>query len=379
MSEINLLYIVEGGHVGGAEQILLTIIKAIDKAQYKVTVCLLRSSDVLEDELKGLGIPVFVLNFAGKWDIVSIFRLAGFMRQEKIDIVHSSLYISNTYGRIAAILARVPIIITWMHGLVSSIRVPNRQHKIDKILARFTDCIVACSEIVKESIIDKESIPAYKIRVVHNCVDLAQFDASFDASMIRRQLGIGMDEILIGNVAALDNEQKGQEYLIKAMPEIIKIYPKAKLLLVGEGPSKTFIVQLADSLNITDKVILTGFRRDIPEIMNALDIYVSPSSCEALSISILEAMASKKPVVATHVGDTPALVIENETGYMVPPKDANSIASVVISMLANREKMRQMGKAGFKRVKARFTSELIIKEIEALYKEFLWKIHPRFQ
>lgn len=379
MSKIDLLYIIEGGHFGGAEQTLLTVISTIDKTQYKISVCLLKPSDVLENELRELDIPVFVLDMAVKWDIFSIFKLMRFMRREKINIVHTSLYASNTFGRIAAILARIPIIIAWEHGEVLR-QNQFRHYKIDKILANFTDAIVACSKICKEALIINEHIPSGKIRVIYNCVDLDKFNITSDIAVIKKQLGVSPDDILIGTVATLSNEKKGQAYSIKAMPEIIKIYPNIKLLLVGsDGSSKLDLMQLADRLNIKDKIIFTGFRRDIPQIMKAIDIYVCTSNSEALGISIIEAMAYKKPVVATRVGGITEVVIDNQTGYLVAPKDINSIAQGVISLLANREKMRQMGEAGFERVKTHFSLEIIKKEMESLYKELLWKKHLKFQ
>lgn len=376
MSKVNILYIIEGGFPGGAELNLLTVIREIDKTRYQIRVCLFKPSVILEEELRELGVPVFILNFVIKYDIFSILRLSRFMLQEQIDIVHTSLYVSNTFGRIAAILARVPIIIAWEHG--ETAKQPSRHCKINRILARFTNCIIACSKAVKEKIIAIEGIPGYKIRVIYNCVDLDKFNPLVDTSAIKSQLGIKSDEILIGSVGRLD-KVKGQEYLIEAMPQIIKVYPKIKLLLVGKGSLESYLVSTISYLNIKDRVILTGYRRDIPKIMNALDIYICPSLNESLGVSIIEAMSLKKPVIATRVYGIPEVVVENQTGYLIPPKDIDSIVKFVINLLADPEKMRQMGEAGFERVKARFSSGLIIKEIEALYKELLCKIHRKYQ
>lgn len=390
LSKVNLLYIIDGiQSFGGAEQNLLTIISAINRTKYNIKCCLLQPADVLEDEFRKLNVPVFILNSPGKWDIIALIRLIRFIHREKINIVHTSLYISNTFGRIAAILARpvrslisngarVPIIISWEHGEILGEQ-PARHYIVDRILARFTDCITACSKASKEKIIEKENIPASKIRVIYNCVDLAKFNASTTTATIREQSGIKPDEILIGTVAHLMDEKKGQGYLIKAMPQIIKVYPKARLLLVGEGPSKSDFIQMTKSLGIEDKVIFTGFRRDIPEIMSALDLYVCSSPYEGFSVSIIEAMSLKKVVVSTNFGGSPEEIIHNQTGYLVPPKDIDALASAVINLLADREKMRRMGMAGFKRVKEEFSTEVIVKKIEALYEELLWKIHPKSQ
>lgn len=376
---INLLYIIEGGqHAGGAEQNLLTLIKVMDKTQYKIKICLLKQSDILEDAFKKLDIQFFVLNTAGRWDIFSCVKLAWFMLREKIKIAHSCLYVSNTVGRMAAILTGVPIIIAWEQGQILG-QPSARHYKIDGILAKFSDCIVACSKACKEAIIKKEGIPSGKIRVIYNCVDLDKFNALSDSSASRKRLGIGPDEILIGNISSLNNKIKGQEHIIRAMPQIVRAYPKTKLILVGEGRSKSDFVDIIKSLNIEDKVIFTGFRSDISEIANALDLYVCSSNWEGLGISMLEVMSFKKPVIATRVGGIPEVVTEGRTGFLVPPKDADSIAQAVISLLADRERMRQMGEAGYERVKSNFSSEIIIKEIEGLYKELSCKILPEYQ
>jgi len=376
LSGVNLLYVIEGGrNFGGAEQVLLTTLGAIDKTQYKIFVCLLIPSAILEEKLRDLGVSFFILDMASKWDIFSVIRLSRFMRKEKIGIVHCLLYASHTFGRIAAILARVPVILAWEEGEIFG-QVPIRHIWVDRILSRFTDGIVSCSDAAKEEIIRKEAIPEYKIRVIRNAVDLDKFNTSRDTATIRSQLGIGKDEILIGTVASLSNKIKGQEYLIRAMPQIINVYPQTKLLLVGEGPSRADFLQITETLNISDKVIFTGFRKDIPDIMNALDIYVCSSILEGLGLSILEAMSFKKPVIATRVGGTPELVIHGQTGFLVPSKDANSLAQATIKLLADRGKMQQMGRLGFERVRAVFSVNSFIKEMESLYKEFLWKIHP---
>lgn len=375
---INLLYIIEGGKAGGAEQDLLTVIEALDKTHYKVIVCLLKPSAILEEELKSLGIHIFILHMRGKWDMVSILQLAWFMRWEKIHIVHTSLYTSNTFGRIAAILARVPVIMAWEQGQILG-EVPLRHCKADKVLSQWSDCIVACCQAAKEAIMKKEGIPAEKIRVIYNCVNVAKFTAAVPAAAIRSEFGIGEDDIMIGNVATLANEIKGQEYLIRAMPRIVDVFPKARLLLVGEGPSKEYFLELIKSLHLQGRVIVAGFRKDVPALVNIFDLYVCSSLREALSIAVLEAMALKKPVIATRVGGLLELVVENQTGHFVPAQDAESIAQAAIALLGNRQKMRQMGEAGFERARTKFTSDLIVKEMEALYQELSCKIHQRSQ
>ena len=208
---------------------------------------------------------------------------------------------------------------------------------------------------------------------------MAKFTTPTRARAIRNEFGIDKDDVLSGNVATLTNEIKGQEYLIRAMPHIIKVFPTARLLLIGDGPSESYFVEIIKSLNFRERVILTGFRKDIPELVNILDLYVHPSLTEGLSIAVIEAMFLKKPVIATRVDGLPEVVVENQTGYLVPSKDAESIAKAVIDLLGNREKMRQMGEAGFKRAEAKFTPDVIVKELEALYRGLSCKIHPKSQ
>ena len=377
MSNINLLYILEGGRPSGAENNMLTVIRAIDKSQFKVNVCLLGPSPILESEFKHLGIPFYILNTKGKYDLTAYIKLIRLIQREKISIVHTILYTSNTFGRIAALLAGVPVIIGWEHGEIFE-PTPVGHYRIDWILAKITDCVVTPSKATKEELIKKEGIPAYKIRVIYNGIDLAEFNGSSSNALTRKQLGIEADEILIGSVANFE-ERKRHKYIITAMPKIIKVCPKIKLLLVGEGPLRQYISEMVDNLGIKDKVIFAGFRIDISVIMNAIDIYVCSSDREAFGLAVLEAMALKKPVVSTNVCGMPEMVIDGQTGYLVPPHDVDSIAEAVISLLANKEKMRQMGEAGFERIKTCFSSEILAKEIEALYKELLWKKHPKFQ
>jgi glycosyltransferase involved in cell wall biosynthesis len=380
MSKVNLLYIIEGGPIGGAERNLLTVIGALDKTRYNIKVCLLNPSVILERELKELSVSFSILEPNSKFSPFSIPKLIRLIRREKIDIAHTCLHASNTFGRIAAILARVPIIIAWEQGEILDSVQPARHYLMDRILARLSDTIVSCSQTCKDEIIRKEGIAANKIRVIYNCIDLSRFSSTKDPSGIRRELGIGQDDILLGTVATLDDEKKGQGYAIMALPQIARNFPNAKLLLVGrDGSSKSRFMQIAESFNVKDRVIFTGFRQDIPDIINALDIYVCPSLREGISLSLLEAMAFRKAIVSTNAYGNAEIVVNEQTGYLVVSKDQDSIARAVIDMLSDKEKMRSMGIEGYQRVKKYFSSDVVIKQIDDLYQELLCKKHLKQQ
>jgi len=178
-------------------------------------------------------------------------------------------------------------------------------------------------------------------------------------------------EQVVGTVSSL-TPHKGHTYLIEAASKVLEVFPSTQFLLVGDGRMREELEKKAKNLNLTPSIKFLGTRKDIPEILAAIDIFVlTSSSREGLGISILEAMAAEKPVVATAIGGIPEVVIDGETGILVPPKNTDDIAGAIIELLKNPGKANTMGQKGAQRVKEKFTTQHMLVDIEELYESSL--------
>lgn len=368
MKRFNLLYVIEGGpYWGGAEEMLLNVLKSIDRDVYSVEVCCLVGGHIA-DTLRTADVPVTVLNMRNKWDFHAVWKLVSMLKRNNIHIIHTSLYASNAFGRMASIMARTPVTIAWEHD-TAHVK-PARHVLVDRFLGKFTDFITVPSEAIRQSIIERENISGEKIGVIHNFVDMARFSISVDSNSKRTELGLEQEDIVIGCVGSL-SEHKGQRHLVDAAPRVIDSFPKAKFLLVGEGPLRSELEEKIKSMDLNGKVVLSGFRRGIPEIMGIMDLYVQPSLREAFGISIIEAMAMGKPVVASRVGGIPEVVKDGETGVLVPPGDSKAISETIVKLLGDKGRALKMGRAGSERVRTHFTSEAAVGGLERLYEKFI--------
>ncbi|MBU0533654.1 MAG: glycosyltransferase [Candidatus Omnitrophica bacterium] len=367
MDKINILYLIATLDIGGAERQLVELVKRIDKKKFNPIVCCLTRGGPLEQELKETRVEYFILGKKFKFDFSVIFKLISILKQKNIHILHTWMFTSNSFGRMAGIVSQTPIMIAsercvdlWKNGL---------HLLIDKTLANFTDKIICVSEAVKNFYHNDAYIPLDKMITIYNGIKIDD-EVNIDKEKKKKEFGaIGKDNIVttVGRLAP----QKGIEYLLYAVPKILESMSKIKFLIVGEGTEKNKLKKLADKLNISRNIIFTGLRNDVNEILTITDIFVLPSIFEGLPNVIMEVMLSKKPVIATRIPGTDELVVDGETGILVPPKDAESLASAIINVLKNPAKAKEMGINGRKRVEKYFSIDKTVRKTEELYETLI--------
>jgi len=370
--KIHIMHVTFGLSMGGSENRLVNLINTSDSNIFNFSICCLTQSGIMATRLKRKDIKIFELHRKGKGYLLWL-RLALLFCKERIDIVHTHGW-SGFDGVIGAKLARVPIIIHSEHGKDIEDIYCIKKRKIwgRKLISCLVNQLVTVSEEIKDSLVKTVKIPTKKILTIYSGVDIQRFNIKIDKIKKKEEIGIKGKNLVIGTVGRLD-PIKDYNTLLYCAKEVLNEFPDLKFLFVGDGPVRRDLEKLATKLGLQEKVIFVGERMDIPELLNIMDIFVLPSLSEGLSNTILEAMASGLPVVATRVGGNPELIVDGETGFLVPPTDYQSLSKVIIQLLKDTSLTKRMGLAGQERVKKQFSLSKMVNSYEKLYKELIKK------
>jgi glycosyltransferase involved in cell wall biosynthesis len=345
MEKINILHIYQNSKIGGVQQQLLSLLKAYNRERFNPIFCCLGPKQEMGKEIEGIGIEFISLNKLryNRFSPGIVLELHRLMKIKQIHVVRTHRYRSNLYGRLAAFSSGVPVIIASVHENYRTDKRPNRRI-MNRILSKITDKIVAVSEDVKEDIIRYDRIDPSKLQVIPNGIDVERFNPEKNTSNIRKEFPLEEDDIVIGFIGRIV-PAKGLEYLLNALPYLKEEFKSIKLLIIGEGSLVEKLKEKAKKNNIFDNILFTGVRRDIPEILASIDIFVMPSTAEGLPNSLLEAMAMGKPVVATEVGGIPELIKNGRSGLLVPPKNPEALATAIRDLISNDQLAAKMGQA----------------------------------
>ena len=313
--------------------------------------------------------------------LVSLVQMYQFFKREKFDVIHTHTPVASFIGRLAAKMARTPLVINTVHGFYFHENMHPIPRRIiiglERLAGRFTDLTFSVSEEDVQSAVRERICPADRIIAIGNGVDLQEFDPALSEQArkrIREEFGLPPRAEVVGMVGRIVKE-KGFVEFVHSMPRVLEARPQTRFLMVGDAlPSdydsvKEQVVALVTSLRLTDNVVFTGIRLDMPEVLSAMDVLVLPSYREGMPLVVLEAMAMAKPVVATRIRGCREVVVDGETGLLVPPRDVTALADAIVRLLSDKELARRMGVAGRKRVEQRFDRNKIIKnQLDALAK-----------
>lgn len=366
---MNIVFVHSALPVGGAEILRKFVADEVKKRSISFNICLISGAGIIAVDLEKAGVTVDYLNCNKSiYRPSATLRLAKYLKLQQCDIVQSSQFNSNFHTRIAAKLAGVPCVICEEHGIY---RWKDWWHRLaDKFLANWCDKIIAVSQAVKDFNVHEIGIPADKIEVLHNCLDTdhSHFTKSRDES--RAEFGLAADEFVIGHVGTLRKE-KAHDILLQAFARFRSQRKGAKLLLVGNGPLKSRIVQQVDSLGLNDAVIFAGSRSDVPDVLKAMDLFVFPSRNEALGIALLEAMYSGLPVIAARTGGIPEIVKDGETGVLVESENIESLTQAMLRLAGDQGLCARLGKAAHKYVADHHSPKAYVDRLLALHAEIL--------
>ncbi len=374
MSKIKLLLFCGSLNIGGTERNVVNIAKQIDRSRFDVHVYPYYYGGQLEDELRLHNVPYTI---GGLSDYVRNIKVhlefIRFIKREKPDIIHCfnypTIYIGTLLGRLAGISKVIVAIQAWDTWKSKS------QILLDKMLRPFVDLYIADSEGAKRFAIGQQNLNPDKVLTLYDGVDMANLQNSKDVATLRNKLGIANNYPIVGVVARLQDEHKGQSFFIKAIPLILKEFPNTNFLIVGDGKDRGYLEGLSKEIGVKDKVIFDGFRIDLANILSIIDILVIPSvQWESITKTMLEAMAMARPVVATRIGDVEEIIEAGINGLLIPPKSPEEIAKAVKHLLLDRAFAERLGERAAETILAKnLTLEKSIELLEQIYISMLSK------
>jgi glycosyltransferase involved in cell wall biosynthesis len=367
--KITVLFIIKPERGAGAEMVLVEAATRLNPDHFRV-ICGLLTPDTAQIIPTHLPTVNFRMPGLNGWVWLRFFfQLCWVIYRQRVDLIHVNSYIPGNYARLAAALMQVPMVIDHWHGFT---RFNRKRRLICRALARFTDLSLAVSQGVKDYLLKEIGLDPGKIRVVPNGVDIAAIDAARPGAEVRRELGLPDTLPVIGLVGRMDHWGKGHKELFTAMAQLQERYP-CHALIVGGGRREDEVKQMAENLGIAGQVHFLGSRRDVFDLLQAMDIFVLPSYSEGLSLALLEAMAAGLPVIATAVGGNPEVVTDSITGLLIPPRNANALAEAMERLLANPAEAKDLGGNARRHVEANYSLEGLGREINEIYGELVEK------
>lgn len=368
--KINILQLVEGFGLGGAEMKLLELIKCMDPERFRTVVCSLGLGETISEEfekLRNYGVEVVEIPRKHRIDPGLIYRLVKLIKSRRIDVIMTTLFYADIMGPIIGKAGKVKAVFSWETISSPEWLIPRRLISY-RAAIRWCDKVISVSRATADFLIEKRGVHPDKIKIIPYGVNLEKYkDGSSNG--VRKKLGLSEKDKIIGMVGRL-RPQKGHVYLIDAAAEVVKKYPKVKFLLVGDGDLRSDLEKKVKQNRLIENFIFLGSRDDVPDLLKIMDIFTLPSLFEGLPNVILEAMASKKPIVATPVDGTKEAVINGETGILVPPKDPMSLSKALCDLLENPEKASNFGEKSRKRVEELFSLEKQVSSFENLYENY---------
>ena len=363
------MFVAPDMRVGGAQRHDARLLPRMDPAKITPSVVCINGEGEFFPTLTAAGIEATSLHLGGKRNAMRALReLVSIMRRTQPDVVVMRSYNAEILGRIAARIAGVKHTIMWMH-MIGDIKPRSWiRNTVDRGLARWTTAYFGSAEAQRPYLVDELGYPDDKIRIILYGVDPALFDTDTDRGVLT-EFGIPDDDPVVGILAVLRPEKDHVTFL-RAARIVIDQMPRARFLIIGDGPMRPALEKMCTDLGITSNVHFAGNRTDVAQMLRAIDVFtLTSTTVECLPFALLEAMASARPAVCTSVGGVPEMIKEGESGYLVPQKDPEQLASRLVSLLSDPQSARRMGRVGREYLEAKFALDRNVAEAEQAIEE----------
>ncbi len=371
---VRVVQVMATGTNGGAQEHVFNLVSRLDRAFYDVSVVSLSPGSAVR-KLQRAGIDVTVIDDPD--DVIATATLAAHLADIRADVIHNHMYRAEIVGTKAAIALgeaghRRPWVVSTVHS--SRVRPAEDQDLLRRVTPQM-DHLIVVSRAIERKVLG-EGRSGAPLSLIYNGVDLERYDHQEACCTLREEYGMDADAVIVGVVGRLELE-KGHPTLLEAWPQVLDRVPCAYLLIVGEGSRLDALHGIARELGVERHVIFTGRRDDIPAVTAAFDVAVLPSYREAQGLTILEAMALSRPVVASNVGGIPEMIEDGVNGLLVPPHDPPALADAIVRLLTNHQLADMVGRAGHDTVHDRFCVQLMVNAVQELYDEGARQVRPR--
>jgi glycosyltransferase involved in cell wall biosynthesis len=367
MKRVKVLQLISSGGYYGAENMLLNLCASQEKAGCQNSLLLFYNVHAPNVEFyeraRRRGLSVRMVHCQGRADWRAVRQIEECIQEDGVNLLHTHGYKADLYGYVAAWRSHKPIVAT-CHNWVGGTAALGIYNHLDRLALKRFNGLAAVSDSVSQRLTDF-GISAKKIKIIANGIDVQAFERAQPLPTL-----VFSGNKVVGMVARLDL-QKGFEYLLRAVRELCGTFNDLKMVIVGEGPDRTAIENMIQQYGLQSKVILAGQQSDMPGVYAAIDIFVLPSLNEGLPLTVLEAMAASKPVIATRVGAIPSVIKHGENGLLVDSKDADGLRNAIASLLTDSDLCRRMGSAGHDWVSRNYTSEVMALKYRQMYEEVL--------
>jgi glycosyltransferase involved in cell wall biosynthesis len=364
---IRVVQVLATGSNGGAQEHLYSLVTRMDHSRFETSVVALSPGSAVR-KLQRAGIPVLVIDEPD--DAIAVGALAAHLAAVRPDVIHNHMYRAELVGTRAAIALgeiglRRPYVVSTVHS--SRVRSAEDREQLRRLTPEM-DRLIAVSRSIVAKLTHEGRADGPPIDLIYNGVDLQRYDHQEPCCTLRDEYGMEPGSQIVGVVARLEPE-KGHPTLLEAWPAVLRAVPDAYLLVIGEGSQREALEKLARELKIAHRVVFTGRRDDVPAVTAAIDVAVLPSYREAQGLSILEALALARPVVASNVGGIPEMIDDGSTGLLVPPHDVDGLARAITRLLVDHPYADMLARQGHDLVHDRFCIELMVEAVERIYED----------
>jgi glycosyltransferase involved in cell wall biosynthesis len=350
---------------GGLERVVLSIVKEIDRRKYDPSFCtLLPPAPGMLEKMQELEVPCHILDKGAGVNYFLPIALRNLLLREKIQIVNSHDIGATLYAAVAAQLAGVPAVVHTEH---SQILTKTRHLGIyGWVLNRLVSYSISVSSDLERYLVETFGLPPKNVRTIPNGIDVSRFIFSHDVSYLREELNLRDCDTVIGTIGRLTT-QKGIDTLLAAFQLLQATRSNVRLVVVGEGELRNSLTKLAERLGIQEKVVFTGIRKDIPNLLHLFDVFVLSSLWEGQPIAIMEAMAAARPIVATAVGGNAEILKDGDYGLIVPPSDPAAMAKAIEALISDPELARAIAEKASAYARTHLDDRIMVRNYESVF------------
>ena len=369
------MHLINSYSLGGAEKLAINIATRMDRTRFDIFICSIASKkDKIERDMRkklgNCGIKTFTIDkITNKQRFISIIKLVKILSKNKIDILHTHCPSPDFYGKVSAFLINLDLVFSTIHNT------KGYSKYIEKIMNNFTTKYIAISGEVEEYALKVLKIPSKKLKIIYIGIDAENFTNYLVKKEEKfKELGINSYDKIVTTVGRV-NQQKGHIYFIKAAELVLKKFPNTHFLIVGNTKNDKNLykklLKMIKNKNLENNITFTGIVKNIPEILAISDIFVQPSIFEGFACVTIEAAMAGLPIVATDVGSIGQVVVDKESGLIVPSKDSNALANEIEFLLSDENRAKKMGLKGIRMAK-KFKIEKTVSEYGRLYLSYFY-------